>query len=86
MDSGTETGGDDEAWNEPPSCGELELPGTAAELASTPRADRSAELLALSTDASALVASDEAYSLIAADIEAIVVLDPGLADVTPECS
>lgn len=86
MDSETETGWDEEAWYEPPSCDELELPGTVAELASTPRAGRSAELLALSTDASALVAPDEAYSLIAADLEAIVALDLGLADITPECS
>jgi len=82
----TETGGDDEAWNEPPSCDGLELPGTAAELASTPRPNRSAELLALSTDASALVAPDEAYAVIAADLEAIVELDPSLEDITPECS
>ncbi len=74
------------AWGVSPDCTALVLPGTPQMLASTPREHPTAELLALATNPAALVAPDDAYEVIAADLEAIVALDPALGDIEPECS
>lgn len=55
------------------------LPGTAAELASTPRADQNLELLALATWPEDVIASQVHYDRIVADVHAARKLDAAIA-------
>lgn len=72
-------------WELPPSCDELELPGDPSDVAATPRADRDAEILALGLAPELLVARQDRYDVIAADLAAIRALQPELEDVHVEC-
>lgn len=72
-------------WELPPSCDELELPGDPLDVAATPRADRDAEILALGLAPELLVARQDRYDVIEADLAAIRALQPGLEDVHVEC-
>jgi hypothetical protein len=56
--------------------------GAAAEIAATPRADRSLEQLALRLDEERVVASEETYERVLADVKAIRALAPALAGIT----
>jgi hypothetical protein len=55
--------------------------GTAAEIAATPRADESLEMLALRVDSGRVTASEETYARVGADIAAIRGAQPELADI-----
>jgi hypothetical protein len=55
--------------------------GSADEIASTPREDANLELLALSLDEGNVVATDETYERVIADVAGMRALEPGLADI-----
>jgi hypothetical protein len=83
----TSSSGADEppGWELPPACDELELPGDPADVAATPRADRDAEILALQLAPELLVARQDRYDVIEADLAAIRALEPAVEDVHVEC-
>lgn len=81
---GTDSEGAGDDWGAP-DCATVELPGPAEDVAATPRADRDAEVLALTVSPYAIAAPQDTYDIIAADLAAIRALDPTLADVHPTC-
>lgn len=83
--SSESSAGENDDWSVPPDCATVDLPGSPQELSSTPRANRSAELLALATTPGALVAPDDAYAVIDGDLQAIASVVPGLEDIAPNC-
>jgi len=68
-------------WEEAPDCEGLQLAGDPADLASTPRPDRDAEVLALSVEPSVAVAPQSHYEIVRADLAAIRAIDPSLTEV-----
>ena len=81
---GTDSEGAEDSWDAP-DCAALELPGPAEDVAATPRADRDAEVLALTLNSFAIAAPQDSYEIIAADLAAIRALDPTLETVHPTC-
>lgn len=77
--------GETPSWEQPPSCEELVLLGDPMDVAATPRADRDAEILALGLAPELVVARQDRYDVVAADLAAIRQLQPELADVHVEC-
>jgi hypothetical protein len=75
------TGSTEAPWEESPDCEGLQLPGDPVDLASTPRPDRDAEMLALSVEPSLAVATQAHYEVVRADLATIREVDPPLADV-----
>ena len=73
-------------YYESPDCMTLELPGDPVDLASTPRSDRDAEVLALAIDPSRAVASQAHYEVVADDLAAIRALAPELAEIHNDCA
>lgn len=68
-----------------PDCEAFTLVGDPADVAATPREDRDAEVLALTVEPSCVVASQERYDLVAADLIAIRALDPSLEEIHVGC-
>ena len=68
-----------------PDCEAFTLVGDPADVAATPREDRDAEVLALTVDPSLVVAPQERYDLVAADLAAIRALDPSLESAHVGC-
>lgn len=75
------TGSTGTPWEQAPDCAGLQVAGDPADLASTPRPDRDAEVLALSIEPSLAVAPQTHYAIVRADLAAIRAIDPPLADV-----
>lgn len=70
---------------DPDECAALELPGEPDDLASTPREDRDAEILALELDPSRIVAREVDYGIVAEDLAAIRALAPEVAEIHIAC-
>lgn len=66
-------------------CAALDLPGDPEDLASTPRSDQDAEILALELDPSRVVAREVDYAIVAEDLAAIRSLAPELAEIHVAC-
>lgn len=65
-----------------PITGPCPMPiGSAEEIAATPRDDANLELLALALDTAEIVATQETYDRVIADVAAIRALEPSIADV-----
>lgn len=71
--------------DDPDECAALALPGEPDDLASTPRADEDAEILALELDPSRIVAREVDYRIVAEDLAAIRTLAPQLAEIHIAC-